>query len=77
MSAWALAKLRLVPPRPWLAALLKEADAQLPALGAQEMANLAWALGVWRAAPPGPWLARFLGQVSQAAQHRHTQQLRV
>ena len=55
---WALARLRLTPPEPWLAAFVEESFTQLPRFSPQHLANTLWAFARLSRCPPAPWLDR-------------------
>jgi hypothetical protein len=57
--AWALARLRHVPPRGWLAAFFGASFRLLPSYRTQELAVTLWALGRLRLYPGDPWLDEF------------------
>jgi hypothetical protein len=57
--AWALARLRHVPPRPWLAGYFTASFRLLPSYRTQELAVTLWALARLRLYPGDPWLDEF------------------
>jgi hypothetical protein len=57
--AWALARLRHVPPRGWLAGFFGASFRLLPSYRTQELAVTLWALGRLRLYPGDPWLDEF------------------
>ncbi|GBF97937.1 hypothetical protein Rsub_10610 [Raphidocelis subcapitata] len=60
ISLWALARLGLDPPAAWAEAAAGAAARQMPAMGAQEAANVLLALSRWSRRPPPRLLAALL-----------------
>ncbi len=56
---WALGRLQLWPPEPWLAALVEESFTQLPRFSSQHLANTMWGFAQLSRCPPEPWMDRW------------------
>ncbi|KAF6255487.1 hypothetical protein COO60DRAFT_1641492 [Scenedesmus sp. NREL 46B-D3] len=74
-SAYALALLRFRPGRAWCEGLVGEAQRQLAAFGAQELANLAWALAVLGLRPGRAWMRDFQSQALSESGSFNAQEL--